>query len=117
MDSNSSSSSAIEIIIYVAVFYVFYELLMWYLQRNSSSKSTCGCHQSSPPEHKVSSQDLSSKEKACVAVGICDYSHVGSFTKEEVHKWRHSIIQHADKIFGKNQKEKPKPQAKKAKRK
>lgn len=101
---------AIKIILVMLYLYLVYYIITWYLSRRNiayEGSGRCGERPSSPSKYnkeKITENDVTAKDKACIAVGICDdFETLGfSLLPEYKHKWKSLIIKNADKIFPKN---------------
>lgn len=124
METTNEATEFFKWLMYIVAIYIIYRMGMIYIDfmfKDDDNKGIC-------PDKKVevgkmsihtlknNPVELSPKEKACVAVGICGASDIGRpFNLEEKHNWRHEIIMNAEKIFGKSKHESKRPTGKKKK--
>lgn len=109
--SENKINSLLETFLFGVSLYLLYILLMKFIGKLAISSSSCGCKQkknienfkAKNKEEILFEDELTAKDKACLAVGICDEREMNILLTPDVkHKWKNQIIKNAEKIFGKS---------------
>lgn len=107
METNTEASEFFKWLMYIVAIYIIYRMAMVYIDmifpadhKRTDKRVEVG--KMSIHTFKNTPSELTPKEKACVAVGICGASDISRpFNPEEKHGWKHEIIMNAEKVFGK----------------
>lgn len=105
MEITNEASDFFKVLLWIIAIYIIYRMAMVYINYIYSDDEKCTDKRVevgtvSVHSFKSMPAELSPKEKACVAVGICGASDIGRpFNQEEKHSWKHQIIMNAEKVF------------------
>lgn len=103
---NDLKDTLVDMLIYIiCVLMIYYVFRMIYPTRPSlrarRSEGCGGDPKGNRPDNAYFLKNLTAKDKACLAVGICETEeHLGEYVpREELGKWKAEIMRNADNIF------------------